>query len=106
MAKRKRFPEWASTVTPLSKTLALLMFIIFPILGFYYGKYYQKQLDMYQTQTIITPVPTSPQPSGGMVSCSTNADCPPDYFCAQPGPIVMGKPRHRICWKKGSAMPL
>lgn len=42
-----KLPKSVTTVTPLSKTLALLMFILFPIAGFYIGMQYQKALDIY-----------------------------------------------------------
>lgn len=35
-----------TTVTTLSKTLALIMFIVFPFIGFYLGMQYQKGLDV------------------------------------------------------------
>lgn len=34
-----------NTVTPLSKTIAMVLFITLPILGFYLGMQYQKKLD-------------------------------------------------------------
>lgn len=34
-------PKWATTVTPLSKALALFIFITFPIIGFILGMQYQ-----------------------------------------------------------------
>lgn len=35
-----------TTVTPLSKTIALILFIALPFLGFYLGMEYQKRLDV------------------------------------------------------------
>lgn len=32
-----KLPIWATTVTPLSKTIALVVFITFPIMMFYLG---------------------------------------------------------------------
>jgi len=110
MATKKKNYAWATTVTPLSKTLALFMFILLPILGFYYGRYYQKQLDQYQTrptiQYIINPQPTTAAPQSGKVTCTTNADCPAGYSCAQPGPIRADGTSHKSCWKDGTPMPL
>lgn len=108
MAKKK-LPKWATTVTPLSKTLALLMFILFPILGFYYGTYYQKELDVANIkQTIVyksAPSQTCLPPSG-TISCNTDNDCPVGYDCTQAGPIVYNAQPHKTCWEKGSAIPL
>ncbi len=37
-----KLPRWATTVTPLSKTIALLMIIILPFAGFVLGMKYQQ----------------------------------------------------------------
>lgn len=37
-----KFPKWATTVTPLSKTIALILFITLPIVGFYLGLAFQQ----------------------------------------------------------------
>jgi hypothetical protein len=34
---KKKYPKWAITVTPVSKVLAMMLFILFPFLGFYLG---------------------------------------------------------------------
>jgi len=44
-------PKWATTVTPLSKILALIIFITFPILGFIFGMKYQLFIDLNKIQT-------------------------------------------------------
>jgi hypothetical protein len=107
--KNNKLPKWANTVTPFSKTLALFMFILLPIAAFYYGTYYQKQIDRYQMQPVIhytiNPAPTKPT-KNGKVSCTTNADCPTDYSCVQPGPIRADGTSHKSCWKNGSAIPM
>ena len=48
-----KLPKSLTTVTPFSKTLALVMFIIFPLAGFYIGMQYQKALDVYQSYSLI-----------------------------------------------------
>ncbi|HVA97145.1 MAG TPA: hypothetical protein VND99_05815 [Candidatus Acidoferrales bacterium] len=45
MAK-KRFPKWATKVTPLSKFLAMALFIIFPFVGFYLGIKYEQKIGL------------------------------------------------------------
>lgn len=40
--RRSNFPRWLITVTPFSKMLALAMFVVFPIIAFYFGRYYEK----------------------------------------------------------------
>jgi len=47
-------------VTPLSKTLALILFILFPFLGFYFGMQYQQALDIISMLPKISPVVSSP----------------------------------------------
>lgn len=41
MAKKNAF----NTVTPISKTIALIMFVSFPIIGFFVGIEYQRAVD-------------------------------------------------------------
>lgn len=36
------FPKWMTTVTSLSKVMAMISFIVFPLLGFYLGMKYQQ----------------------------------------------------------------
>jgi len=48
-------PKWAVTVTPLSKILALIIFIAFPIIGFILGMQYQKMIDVSQNSVITLP---------------------------------------------------
>src|SRR5579864_9036483 len=110
MAKKNGLPTWATTVTPFSKMLALSMLVIFPILGFYYGVYYQKQMDgVQQPVKKITVYKTSnacAPPPDGTVICRTNSDCPSNYSCALAGPIHVGGQPPKTCWKKGDATPL
>ncbi len=47
-------PKWATTVTPLSKTLALILFITLPIIAFYLG-FTVRNSATYQIDTIPTP---------------------------------------------------
>lgn len=45
MAKHKKKNNIWNTVTPLSKTLAMILFITLPFVGFYFGTQYQRALD-------------------------------------------------------------
>ena len=56
-----KLPKNFTTVTPLSKTLAMVFFILLPFLGFYVGMLYQKQADIV-TQFVIQPQ-NAPSPS-------------------------------------------
>ena len=42
-----------TTVTPLSKTIAFILFISLPFIGFYLGMQYQKGLDVGKNSTIF-----------------------------------------------------
>lgn len=46
MKKTFKLPKYLTTVTPFSKMLALSMFVIFPILEFYFGVQYQKVINL------------------------------------------------------------
>jgi len=109
MAKKKGLPKWATTVTPFSKMLALSMLVVFPILGFYYGMYYQQQKDAvdWPVKQIIVykPSNTCAPPQDGTVICRTSADCPSNYSCTQAGPVQVGQ-NPKTCWKNGHAVPL
>ncbi len=50
---------WLTTVTPLSKALALFLFISLPFVGFYLGVLYEKQLAVSTTPTVVIYRPTA-----------------------------------------------
>jgi hypothetical protein len=108
MAKKKGLPTWATTVTPFSKLLALSMLIVFPILGFYYGMYYQQKTDEIKqpVKEIVMYKNVCAPPQDGTVICRTNNDCPSDYTCDQAGPIRTDGQPPKTCWKNGHAVPL
>lgn len=49
-----KLPKELTTVTPLSKYLAMLVFIIMPFIGFFYGMQYQETLDLIERQQMET----------------------------------------------------
>ena len=51
--KTNKFPKWLTTVTPFSKALAMILFIILPFVGFYLGMQYQQKV------AISTPITLS-----------------------------------------------
>ncbi len=60
-----KLPKELTTVTPISKALALLMFIVIPICAFFIGMNYKQMVDMSQKSTISviektmsTPIPS------------------------------------------------
>lgn len=59
----KKLPEFLTTVTPFSKTLALLMLILFPIIGFILGINYQKSVTVDCNDQIPEIVQSSVAPS-------------------------------------------
>ncbi len=80
-----KLPNFLTKVTPFSKALALFMLIAFPILGFKFGIWYQKQiysttpstntLAINQISSIPTSTPTlTPQ-------TIKSPDCDPELLC-------------------------
>lgn len=111
-----QLPKEFTTVTPLSKILALIIFLTFPIYGFLLGAYFQRLADLNNQPPVIinyilkpTPIPTGITPS--TLSCRTSQDCPSDYRCLQSGPIAIdprtGQSRsNKACVKNGTIIPL
>ncbi len=59
-----KLPEWATTVTPLSKIIALILFITLPIIAFYFGLTFQQKVTINPSPSpfvIVVPslIPTS-----------------------------------------------
>lgn len=76
-----------TTVTPLSKFIAMVLFIIFPFVGFYLGLQYQKNLDLpYSTiQISPTPIPKSSSGITGVVTIGpTSPVCVEGKPCSKP----------------------
>lgn len=72
-------PKELTTVTPLSKFLALILFIIFPLVGFVFGMQYQYTVDLYNRQlndtypATITRHPTPTPSQIGNLKIYTNS---------------------------------
>ena len=45
-----KFPKELTTVTPLSKYLAMVVFVTLPIVGFFLGMRYQEMMDLASKQ--------------------------------------------------------
>jgi hypothetical protein len=116
--KTKKLPKWLTTVTPLSKALAMILFIALPFIGFYLGMKYQQQIMINppvvsEVQKNIIPTPTSASSKNidGTIACKTNRDCPSGYSCTQAGPIKYNPETKKTspglnCWKNNVAVPL
>ena len=68
MAKKKLSKTW-TTVTPLSKFLAMALFILLPFIGFYLGVQYQKNVTPDYPSTLYMPAPKTvinPAPMQGI----------------------------------------
>lgn len=65
-----KLPEELTTVTPLSKYFAMILFISLPFIGFFMGMNYQSTLDLsgsqqaYTSLTVIKPSPTPEKING------------------------------------------
>ncbi len=115
-----RLPKELTTVTPVSKALALFMFILFPIAGFFLGVDYQQALDIsnQQLNEANVSIPRYPTPSpmqypttAQRKSCVTNSDCEQGSTCAVAGPLVYNPESrktlsNRYCYKPGEVRPL
>ena len=80
-------PKSFTTVTPLSKTLAAILFVVLPFFGFYLGIQYQKGVspnqEQIKVQTRIAPS-TSLQPTiteGSFCGGIAGKECPLGYTC-------------------------
>ncbi len=111
-----KLPKSFTTVTPFTKMLALLMLVIFPICGFFLGRYYQQTIDVSKPPHVIvqykmippTYSPTPPQSSDAVKTCKTNSDCQSGYFCIRSGPIMYNPKTKELppmtCHKKGTVV--
>ena len=70
MTKKNAF----NTVTTFSKTLALIMFIVFPFAGFYLGMQYQKGLDRPFIQQDASPSKIKPSEKACTLEAKMCAD--------------------------------
>lgn len=71
-----------TTVTPLSKTIALILFISLPFIGFYLGMQYQKGLEVVLQNDVIYQPPSSTDQA-----CTEEAKiCPDGSAVGRTGP--------------------
>lgn len=78
-------PKELTTVTPLSKLLAVIVFILLPFMGFFLGiRYEQFNALVRSSDVIINPVvPTTPS----QVACTMDAMmCPDGSYVGRTGP--------------------
>lgn len=67
--KTRRLPVFLTTVTPLSKALAMVLFIVLPLLGFYLGFLYQNiNTSVCNSTTSIVQSPTNISKPTGIVN--------------------------------------
>jgi len=98
-----KLPESWTTVTPLSKSITMILFIFLPFIGFFAGMRYQQkiqdteQLRFIQTKPANTPSPSpistitpsekSNLPSTSAKACSLDAmQCPSGVWVGRTGP--------------------
>lgn len=66
-----KLPPALTTVTPLSKFLALLLFILFPLVGFYAGMEYQRLISSSEALSVETGFKPISTPSPQAVTTTT-----------------------------------
>lgn len=89
-----------TTVTPLSKTIALILFIALPFIGFGAGILYQKSMDkLEQPTTIQWPASQENENSvGRIVSPSPGISCTPKPLCLDATPkCLIAEPAGHWC---------
>jgi len=102
-------PKWATTVTPLSKTLALIIFTFFPIIAFCFGMNYQSAITQqkvtYITNERIVKVPQIDTDKNLITRCGIIPDAIPNrgHFEMQNGPMWSPDCRYVSwsMWKSG-----
>src|SRR3989344_6075688 len=72
-----KLPMWATTVTPLSKILAGVFFIVFPIIGFYLGIQYQRAVTSFPSNQPIQKIKLETSPTNPDISPSQTVDLIP-----------------------------
>lgn len=88
-------PKELTTVTKTSKTLAYIVFLTLPFIGFFLGIKYQQTLDLANQQTTESvtvkqiPMPTSVEGKacGGFAGETGEFACPAGYKCQYPKPM-------------------
>jgi len=78
VSQTSKLPKFLTTITPFSKAVALSMYIIFPLLGFYFGFWYQKQT-VPSTKTYINNFTI--KPSSIPTPTPDEMDCDPSLIC-------------------------
>ncbi len=68
-------PKAFTTVTPLSKALAMILFIAFPFIGFYIGMQYQKMLTSSHSLSSISPTQEVPYQTKELCESQTGKVC-------------------------------
>lgn len=81
-----QLPKELTTVTPLSKAIALLFFITLPILAFVFGMNYQKAIENNQISPIqsikVFPSPVVQPSIGVKTECNSRGlKCPVGFVC-------------------------
>jgi hypothetical protein len=84
----KRIPKELMVVTPLSKTLAIILFIMLPFIGFLFGVQYQQSLSFLERQENAVYMPTPSNVSNGNgIACTMEAMmCPDGSYVGRQGP--------------------
>ena len=74
---QKKLPQWLITVTPFSKILAMILFILFPIIGFVLGMGYQ------ENKITILPTPIKQTTSSQEKVCKYYGEISKDLYLTQ-----------------------
>lgn len=84
-----KLPNSMTTVTPLSKAIAMALFVALPFVGFYLGMKYQSSISTNPIETVknapfqqqeVTPQEPTNTPAQ-INGCKSSADCPAGASC-------------------------
>ncbi len=82
MSKKYKLPKSLTTITPLSRIVALSLFIVVPIVAFYIGIYYEDQTHQGFPNLFCKRWDTVCDPN----IVDANGDCAPRTICVDPSP--------------------
>jgi len=100
-----KLPKYFTTVTPFSKTLAIILFVFLPIYGFIFGMEYnqiqiQSQTPISSIQTVLLPT-SIPTPTNKIMPKITIT--PTNMI--KPKITITPTPKNNLTWDKCIKMP-
>ncbi len=113
-------------VTWYSKLIAVVLFVLVFLIGFWAGSAYQQKKylasnpieESTSTSSVAGNTPTANVPTtqpyklppaathyNGLLICKSNSDCPKGQSCLVAGPIISGTQPPKVCVSSNQALP-